>query len=128
MWDLPGPGMKPTSPALAGRCLTTEPSGDPLPEIHTEYEHTTQTLQDTEGGRQSREREQTDPNMQGGRVGPAAAAATEGRCAWCCHVLCADTEASRGEGRSDRPRGLRETTKIKEDVWNRIVNNGKFST
>ena len=27
MWDLPGPGIKPLSPALAGGFLTTEPSG-----------------------------------------------------------------------------------------------------
>ena len=25
MWDLPGPGLKPVSPALAGRFLTTTP-------------------------------------------------------------------------------------------------------
>ena len=30
MWDLPGPGLKPVSPALAGRFLTTVPSGKPL--------------------------------------------------------------------------------------------------
>ena len=28
--DLPSPGTKPESPALAGRFLTTEPSGKPL--------------------------------------------------------------------------------------------------
>ena len=28
-WDLPGPGIKPMSPALAGRFLTTEPPGKP---------------------------------------------------------------------------------------------------
>ena len=27
MWDLPGPGIKPVSPALAGRFLTTAPPG-----------------------------------------------------------------------------------------------------
>ena len=27
MWDLPGPGLEPTSPALAGRFLTTAPPG-----------------------------------------------------------------------------------------------------
>ena len=27
MWDLPGPGIEPVSPALAGRFLTTAPSG-----------------------------------------------------------------------------------------------------
>ena len=30
MWDLPKPGIEPMSPALAGRFLTTEPSGKPL--------------------------------------------------------------------------------------------------
>ena len=27
MWDLPGPGVEPVSPALAGRFLTTAPPG-----------------------------------------------------------------------------------------------------
>ena len=30
MWDLPGPGLKPVSPALAGRFLTTAPPGKHL--------------------------------------------------------------------------------------------------
>ena len=30
MWDLPGPGLEPVSPALAGRFLTTAPLGKPL--------------------------------------------------------------------------------------------------
>ena len=30
MWDLPGPGFKPFSPALAGRFLTTAPPGKPF--------------------------------------------------------------------------------------------------
>ena len=30
MWDLPGPGLKPMSPALAGRFLTTAPPGKSL--------------------------------------------------------------------------------------------------
>ena len=30
MWDLPGPGIKPMSPALAGRFLTTGPPGKSL--------------------------------------------------------------------------------------------------
>ena len=30
MWDLPGPGRKPVSPALAGGFLTTAPPGKPL--------------------------------------------------------------------------------------------------
>ena len=29
MWDLPGPGIKPTSPVLAGRFFTTEPPRKP---------------------------------------------------------------------------------------------------
>lgn len=29
MWDLPGSGMEPLSPALAGRFFTTKPSGKP---------------------------------------------------------------------------------------------------
>jgi len=29
MWDLPIPGIKPMSPALAGRFLTTGPPGKP---------------------------------------------------------------------------------------------------
>ena len=29
MWDLPGPGLEPVSPASAGRLLTTEPPGKP---------------------------------------------------------------------------------------------------
>ena len=31
MWDLPGPGLEPVSPALADRFLTTAPPGKPLP-------------------------------------------------------------------------------------------------
>ena len=29
MWDLPGPGLQPVSPALAGGFLTTAPPGKP---------------------------------------------------------------------------------------------------
>jgi len=29
MWDLPGSGIEPMSPALAGRFFTTEPAGKP---------------------------------------------------------------------------------------------------
>ena len=29
MWDLPGPGLEPMSPALAGGFLTTVPPGKP---------------------------------------------------------------------------------------------------
>ena len=30
MWDLPGPGLEPVFPALAGRLSTTAPPGKPL--------------------------------------------------------------------------------------------------
>ena len=30
MWDLPGPGIEPVSPALAGRFSTIAPPGKPL--------------------------------------------------------------------------------------------------
>ena len=30
MWDLPGPGLQPVSPALAGGFLTTAPPGKPI--------------------------------------------------------------------------------------------------
>ena len=30
MWDLPGPGTEPVSPAVAGGFLTNVPSGGPL--------------------------------------------------------------------------------------------------
>ena len=33
MWDLPGPGLEPMSPALAGGFLTTAPPGMSLPNI-----------------------------------------------------------------------------------------------
>ena len=29
MWDFPGPGLEPVSPALAGGLLTTAPPGEP---------------------------------------------------------------------------------------------------
>ena len=32
-WDLPGPGIKPVSPALTGRFFTTEPPGKPNRDI-----------------------------------------------------------------------------------------------
>ena len=32
MWDLPGPGLEPMSPALAGGLLTTVPPGKSLKE------------------------------------------------------------------------------------------------
>ena len=31
MWDLPGPGLEPASPALAGGLPTTTPPGKPRP-------------------------------------------------------------------------------------------------
>ena len=43
MWDLPGPGLEPVSPALAGGFLTTAPPGKPqlpcfnLPENEPEH-------------------------------------------------------------------------------------------
>ena len=33
MWDLPGPGLEPMSPAFAGRFLTTAPPGKPPKDI-----------------------------------------------------------------------------------------------
>ena len=33
MWDLPGPGLEPVSPALAGGFLTTAPPGKPCPSL-----------------------------------------------------------------------------------------------
>ena len=30
MWDLPGPGIEPVTPALAGGFFITEPQGSPL--------------------------------------------------------------------------------------------------
>ena len=33
MWDPPGPGIEPVSPALAGGFFTTEPPGKPLADI-----------------------------------------------------------------------------------------------
>ena len=37
MWDLPGPGLEPVSPALAGGFLTTAPPGKPLSPSLPEY-------------------------------------------------------------------------------------------
>ena len=39
MWDLPGPGIKPVSPALAGGFLTTAPPGKPYLSIFKEKEN-----------------------------------------------------------------------------------------
>ena len=33
MWDLPGPGLEPVSPALASGFLTTAPPGKPSPQF-----------------------------------------------------------------------------------------------
>ena len=35
MWDLPGPGLEPVSPALAGGFLTTVPPGKPEGDVLT---------------------------------------------------------------------------------------------
>ena len=37
MWDLPGPGLEPMSPALAGGSLTTAPPGKPSTGILSLY-------------------------------------------------------------------------------------------
>ena len=37
MWDLPGPGHEPVSPALAGGFLTTAPQGKPLQRLLTVF-------------------------------------------------------------------------------------------
>ena len=37
MWDLPGPGLEPMSPALAGGFLTTAPPGKPDDFFKTMY-------------------------------------------------------------------------------------------
>ena len=34
MWDLPGPGIEPVSPALAGVFFITEPPGNPCDVIY----------------------------------------------------------------------------------------------
>ena len=34
MWDLPGPGLEPVSPALAGGFLTTAPPGKPVNQLY----------------------------------------------------------------------------------------------
>ena len=38
-WDHPDPGIKPVSPELAGRFLTTEPPGKPLIRALTTFAH-----------------------------------------------------------------------------------------
>ena len=37
MWDLPGPGLEPVSPASAGRFSTTAPPGKPQIAVFTDY-------------------------------------------------------------------------------------------
>ena len=37
MWNLPGPGLEPVSPALAGGFLTTVPPGKPDPHLFSIY-------------------------------------------------------------------------------------------
>ena len=60
-WDLPGPGLEPVSPALAGGFLTTAPPGKPCPafracsplrrgERYTGI-HSKQSAEDRRGGR-----------------------------------------------------------------------------
>ena len=46
MWDLPGSGIEPVSPALAGRFFTTEPPGKPTlyPWMKLEQEGSTDLL------------------------------------------------------------------------------------
>ena len=44
MWDLPGPGIEPVSPALAGRFSTTAPPGKPQPELFLIEIYLTYTL------------------------------------------------------------------------------------
>ena len=44
MWDLPRPGLKPVSPALAGRFSTTAPPGKPL-NVSLDYDSFTVCLE-----------------------------------------------------------------------------------
>ena len=39
MWDLPGPGLEPVSPALAGRFSTTAPPGKPYFSSYKDTDH-----------------------------------------------------------------------------------------
>ena len=48
MWDLPGPGLEPVSPALAGRFSTTAPPGKPDPGSLKKEEPLTSSLQDSD--------------------------------------------------------------------------------
>ena len=52
MWDLPGPGLEPVSPALAGGFLTTAPPGKPLAHLFsTLHIKILSLLQDLTGNR-----------------------------------------------------------------------------
>ena len=44
MWDLPGPGLEPVSPALAGGFLTTAPLGKPLISVSFIIKHKVQHI------------------------------------------------------------------------------------
>ena len=58
MWDLPGPGLEHTSPALAGGFPTTAPPGKSQPSKYLDFisysssgRVSTQVLQELDGGR-----------------------------------------------------------------------------
>ena len=44
MWDLPGPGLEPVSPALAGGFLTTVPPGKPYFALKMAPKHNVKVL------------------------------------------------------------------------------------
>ena len=44
MWDLPGPGPEPVSPALAGRFSTTAPPGKPCHSLNKFYSYNSTIL------------------------------------------------------------------------------------
>ena len=48
MWDLPGPGLEPVSPALAGGFLTTAPPGKPCHGVYRETRRLLEKLPETE--------------------------------------------------------------------------------
>ena len=48
MWDLPGAGIKPVSPALAGRFLTTEPPGKSCTPSSSSIIHNSQKVEATQ--------------------------------------------------------------------------------
>ena len=66
MWDLPGPGLEPVSPALAGGFLTTVPPGKPGgrrllmkvfgPEASGGYRGQERKMPESPGGRDGAER------------------------------------------------------------------------